>query len=74
VLRDTDLRDDLARITAPTLVIAGEHDVATTPADAELLRARIPGARLITLPAAHLSNVEQPTAFTNAVLEFLSEM
>jgi len=74
VLRDTDLRDDIARIAAPTLVIAGEQDAATTPADAELLRERIPGARLVTLPAAHLSNVEQPTAFTNAVLAFLSDI
>jgi 3-oxoadipate enol-lactonase len=73
VLRDTDLRDDLPRITAPTLIIGGAHDVATTPADAELLHARIPGARLLTLPAAHLSNVEQPGAFTDAVLGFLQE-
>ena len=71
-LRDADLRDDLARITAPTLVIAGRDDVATSPADAEFLRDRIPGARMVTLAAAHLSNVEQPTAFTNVVVDFLS--
>jgi 3-oxoadipate enol-lactonase len=71
VLRDTDLRDDLPRISAPTLIIAGTHDPATTVADAELLRDRIPGARMIELPTAHLSNIEQPEAFSSAVLDFL---
>jgi 3-oxoadipate enol-lactonase len=71
-LRDADLRNDVQRIRAPILVIAGRHDEATPPTDAELLRDRIGGARLVTLDAAHLSNVEQPEAFTSAVLEFLS--
>jgi 3-oxoadipate enol-lactonase len=53
------------------LIIAGEQDEATTLADAELMRTRIPGARQVTLPAAHLSNVEQPAAFTQAVVGFL---
>ena len=73
VLRDADLRDAIARIAASTLIIAGEQDQATTPADAELMRARIPQARLVSLPTAHLSNVEQPAAFTQAVLGFLRE-
>jgi 3-oxoadipate enol-lactonase len=71
VLRDVDLREEIARIAAPALIIAGTEDQATTLADAELMRTRISGARLVTLPAAHLSNVEQPEAFTRAVLEFL---
>jgi pimeloyl-ACP methyl ester carboxylesterase len=31
----------------------------------------IPGARLKALDAAHLSNIEQPEAFTRLVLDFL---
>jgi 3-oxoadipate enol-lactonase len=37
----------------------------------EYIKSRIPGAGLIVLDAAHLSNVEQPKAYTNAVLDFL---
>jgi 3-oxoadipate enol-lactonase len=68
-----DARDTLGAIRAPTLVIAGAHDVATPPADAEYLSASIPGARLVVLPdAAHLANVEQPDLFTRTLLGFLA--
>lgn len=67
-LASADLRDDVHRITTPTLVVAGEHDVATPLEDAAWLRDHVPGARLIVLEgAAHLSNLEQPAAFTRAV-------
>jgi 3-oxoadipate enol-lactonase len=70
-IRDMDHRDLLPKITAPTLIIAGKHDVATTPADAEFIRDRIPGAKLAMLDAAHISNVEQAEKFTAEVLGFL---
>ena len=58
---------------APTLVIAGAHDVATPPSDAEYLAESIPGARLAILDhAAHLANVEQPEAFDRVLLEHLA--
>lgn len=63
-----DARDYLARITAPTLVIAGEEDRATPLEQAERLRDGVPGARLVVIPqAAHLAAVEQPTAVWSAV-------
>ena len=71
-LRGADLREQLSAITAPALVITGVHDPVTPPAAAADLAARIPHARLVTLPAAHLSNVEQAAAFTSAVLVFLT--
>ncbi len=70
-LRDADLRDDIAGIAAPTLIVAGEHDQTTTLADADIMRTRIPGATMVTLPVAHLSNVEQPAAFNRTVRQFL---
>jgi 3-oxoadipate enol-lactonase len=70
-LRDADVRDAITGIAAPTLIIAGDQDQATTLADAEGMRSRITGATMVTLPAAHLSNLEQPTAFTEAVRQFL---
>ena len=72
VLRDADLRADLGRIAAPTLVVSGTHDTATPPALGAEIAAGVREARTIELDAAHLSNVEQPIAFTAAVLDFLA--
>ncbi|MBL8646504.1 3-oxoadipate enol-lactonase [Sphingosinicella xenopeptidilytica] len=70
-IRDMDLRPLLNWIAAPTLVITGSRDPATPPADSALIVEAIPGARQVMLNAAHLSNVEQPEAFSTAVLDFL---
>lgn len=70
-LRDADLRDELSRIAAPTLVIGGTMDVSTPLAEAQRLADDILDARLAVLDAAHMSNVEQPYAFTQAVLRHL---
>ena len=71
-LRDMDQRDAIASIRAPTLVIAGAHDPATPPTDARAIAGRIPGATLMELEAAHLSNIEAADQFTATVLEFLN--
>jgi 3-oxoadipate enol-lactonase len=70
-VRDMDHRALLPNIKVPTLVIAGRHDPATTLQAGEYLRDHIPGVAFTVLEAAHISNVEQPVAFSNAVLEFL---
>ena len=70
-LAEADLRADVHRIAAPTLVIAGEHDPVTTVADAAWLRDRIPDARMATVPASHISNIEAEKAFTAALRDFL---
>jgi len=66
-LRDADQTADLPRIAAPTLVIGGTTDPSTPPDQASALAAAIPGARLSLLDCAHLSNIEQPDAFTAAL-------
>lgn len=72
-IREMDLRDRLAKITAPTLVIAGEEDPATPPEHAELIRDSIPGSELLVIPdAAHVANVEQAGAVTPALLDHLT--
>ncbi|MFI5715724.1 3-oxoadipate enol-lactonase [Nocardia sp. NPDC051750] len=59
-LAQFDSRPDLARITAPTLVIAGAQDPATTPDDMRRLADSIANSVLHVLdPAAHLASVEQ---------------
>ncbi|MBO9327974.1 3-oxoadipate enol-lactonase [Achromobacter xylosoxidans] len=70
-VRDYDLRRTIALIPTPTLVIAGQHDTVTAASHSERIAAAIPGARLLVLPAVHLSNVEFPQEFERAVLEFL---
>ncbi|HEX2350978.1 MAG TPA: 3-oxoadipate enol-lactonase [Ktedonobacterales bacterium] len=71
-VRDMDQRALLARIQAPTLVIAGAHDAATPPADGRALADAIAGARYVELVAAHLSNIEAADAFTDAIIRFLT--
>ncbi|HSV84473.1 MAG TPA: alpha/beta fold hydrolase [Ramlibacter sp.] len=64
----------LGEISAPTLVVAGADDTAVPPAAARAMADAIPGARLFVLPqAAHLGNVEQPVAFTEAVGRFFHQ-
>lgn len=70
-VRDMDQREMLAAISAPTLVIAGRYDMSTPLDAAEFIRARIEGAQLTILEAAHLSNVEQSAAFSGEVSGFL---
>ncbi len=72
-LRDADLRPRLGEIRASTLVIAGTHDLAATPADGKYLTEHIGGARYVELDTSHISNWENPEAFTRAVLDFLTE-
>jgi 3-oxoadipate enol-lactonase len=72
-LSTLDQRDLLPRIKRPTLVIAGRHDAATPIAAGEYIRSQIPGASMTILDAAHISNVEQSHAFTEAVAGFLMQ-
>lgn len=67
-----DLLDELPRLEMPALVVAGRDDKAATPEIAREIAARLHDARLVILDdAAHLSNVEQPVAFTETVGAFL---
>jgi 3-oxoadipate enol-lactonase len=71
-MRDMDQREAVRGIAAPALVISGAEDSGTTPAEAAFIVSRIPDARGIILKASHIANVEQPEAFTRAVLDFLA--
>jgi 3-oxoadipate enol-lactonase len=70
-VRDNDLREKVAGIGSPTLVIAGTGDLPTPPADAQYLLSQIPHARYVEFDAAHLSNQQHPQAFADAVIGFL---
>lgn len=60
----------LPAISCPTTVICGTEDVITAPTESESMHRAIPGARLALLPnAGHLANLENPEAFTAALVE-----
>ena len=62
------------RIRCPVLVVAGLTDVPTPPEALAFIHERIAGSKMLTLDAAHLSNVEQADAFTSAVMGFLGSL
>ncbi|NMX65115.1 3-oxoadipate enol-lactonase [Pseudomonas sp. WS 5079] len=70
-VRDADLREQLASIKVPTLVIAGTEDAVTPPAGGHFIQARVAGAEYAEFYAAHLSNVQAGAAFSDRVLTFL---
>lgn len=75
-LRDRpDSRPILPTISVPTLVLVGEQDALTPPADAATMAASIPDARLVVIPqAGHLSPFENPRAVNASLRAFLGEI
>ena len=62
----------LPRINVPTLVVVGDADVITPPADSEAMQRAIPRSVLTVIAGAgHLANLEQPRAFSRALEDFL---
>jgi 3-oxoadipate enol-lactonase len=71
-IRDVDTSARLPHIAVPTLVIGGALDQGTPPEMARTVAQAIPGARLVVLrDASHLSVLEQPVAFTQALDDWL---
>ncbi|HLH78528.1 MAG TPA: alpha/beta hydrolase [Candidatus Binataceae bacterium] len=70
-----DLREELDRITCPALVMTGQEDTITTPADAEFIASRIAGARLVIVPdASHNLTVEQPARINAEIERFVAQL
>ncbi|KQX29301.1 alpha/beta fold hydrolase [Variovorax sp. Root434] len=65
-----DFRESNHRMAVPTLVIGGLQDEATPMAMSQAMAGAIPGARLVTIDAAHLSAVERPVEFTQLLIDF----
>ena len=68
-----DVREDLRRVEAPTLLVWGQRDPLIPPAVGDLLREEIPDSRLLVLErAAHVPMFDRPEAFDTALLAFLA--
>jgi pimeloyl-ACP methyl ester carboxylesterase len=71
VMAETDQRDVLPSIAVPTLLLWGERDARSPLPIAHELRRAIPGSELVVIPGAgHVSNLEQPGPFNDAVRRF----
>ena len=72
VVAGMDLREDLGRITAPTLVISGAGDQALPPDHQKAIADGIAGAEYLSVsPGAHLANLERTPEVTRALLDHL---
>ena len=66
-----DTRKQLKDIRVPITVLAGVEDPVTTVADGQYMVDHIPNAKLATINASHISNIEQPEAFNEYVRYYL---
>ena len=75
ILRIADLRDELATIAVPSLIIAGEHDRITPVAAGRELASRLPSARFFEVPkAGHAPFLSHPETVQREVENFLSSL
>jgi 3-oxoadipate enol-lactonase len=67
-----DVSEHLAQISVPTLVVAGQHDAITSESEMRRMAAAIAGAEFVVIPnAGHMTPLENPAAFNDAVERFL---
>jgi len=71
-LAKADLREQIKTISVPVLIVAGQQDPVTTVADGQAMQAEISQSQLFEINASHISNVEQPEAFNQAVQKFIA--
>jgi pimeloyl-ACP methyl ester carboxylesterase len=65
----------LRGINVPTLVVAGEEDVLTPLANAQLMQSNIPAAKLVTIPrAGHYAALENPEKYARVLRQFLDSL
>jgi pimeloyl-ACP methyl ester carboxylesterase len=73
ILDTPETLTDLARITAPTLVMAGDDDLVTVE-HAEAMRAAVPDGQLAIVPgASHGLPLEKPDLVARLILDFLAD-
>ncbi len=71
-IRDMELRESIASITLPTLIMVGEHDQGTPVSHAEFIHKRIPSSEIRIIPdAAHMIGIEQADLFNRSLMDFI---
>jgi proline iminopeptidase len=71
-LKDVEYVERLSQIKVPTLILVGDHD-ESDPKMSKEMHAKIAGSQLVILPnSGHMTFVDQPELFLNAVREFIA--
>jgi 3-oxoadipate enol-lactonase len=71
-IEEFDFSEFLPNVHVPTLVVCGDGDPATPPAEGKRIASLIPGARYAEISnARHYPNVEQPQQFNTVLVEWL---
>ena len=67
-----DSSDLLSKINVPTLIVVGDQDAITPPAESHMMASIISNATVVEISGAgHLSNLENPDEFNHAIHDFL---
>lgn len=75
LLARPDSTQTLSTIDVPTLIVVGDEDVLTPPAESRSMHEAIGGSRLeIIAGAGHVSNVERPAAMNHVLSEFIASL
>ena len=70
-----DSTPTLGDIRCPTLVLVGQHDAISPPAEMQTIAAAIPRSEFVEIPASgHMTPLENPTAVNAALKEFLARL
>lgn len=72
-LAHADVRYELTQLDVPTLLICGTLDPVTTVKDGEFMLGQLKNAELVTIQASHLSNIESPDEFSQALEKFITK-
>ena len=75
VVHRKDIKDRLARINVPTLVMCGSEDLSTPPAETDAIASRIPRAERVILEGiGHMSALEDPEAVNARLIPFVGNL
>jgi len=75
VIERKGIYDEIGNITVPTLIMVGDHDVATVPAKSERIHERIANSKLVLIPnAGHSSTIEEPEFINQQIDAFLKNL
>jgi pimeloyl-ACP methyl ester carboxylesterase len=69
-----NLEGEVARVTAPTLLIQGDQDPYGTLEQLDRIQAHLPSARRLVLPGGHSPHLEQRETVLGAICDFLAQL
>lgn len=71
-VRNYDLRTFIKNVQCPVMFVAGQDDLAAPENEIASVASQVKGSTYLSLPGAHLANVECSQEFSTSVLQFLN--